>query len=262
MKSLRAKKSQKPLLLAFHGFTGESYDFAPLYEHSTVDPTWRFVDLPGHFRNGESIPPLGEQWETFVSRIDQVVREGMEAQKKMHVLAYSMGARLFLKAMLEQKWQKWSPEKIILVGATAGLESESERVERLAHDRLLAENLRHEGMDCFVDEWMRLPLISSQMQVTSPERISRKKQLNPEALADALIEYSNGTMTPVWNRLSEINGEILLVAGEKDEKFRRIHERMAKLLPNAQTQVVEGAGHAPHLETPGSFAAILKTSLA
>lgn len=258
MKSPDTKKSQKPLLLAIHGFTGEPYDFSPFYENSAVVAEWRFVDLPGHFRNGESVPELSGQWKEFVSRIDQVVREGVETQRKVYVLAYSMGARLFLKALLEEKWNLG---KMILIGATAGLESGSERTERLENDRLLAEKLRHDGINRFIDEWMEQPIIQSQMRTISPERISGKKQLNAEALADALLEFSNGAMAPLWNRLNEISCDTLLVAGERDEKFRSIHERMVKLIPLAQIQVVTDAGHAPHLENADAFSKILGSCL-
>ena len=48
-----------------------------------------------------------------------------------------------------------------------------------------------------------------------------------------------------------------LVVGERDEKFRAIAERMAERLPDARLHVVEGAGHAVHLERPDAVAELL-----
>jgi 2-succinyl-6-hydroxy-2,4-cyclohexadiene-1-carboxylate synthase len=55
-------------------------------------------------------------------------------------------------------------------------------------------------------------------------------------------------MTPLWDRLGELAMPVTLVAGERDEKFRAVAERMAGLIPAARVVVAPGAGHAVHLE--------------
>ncbi len=47
------------------------------------------------------------------------------------------------------------------------------------------------------------------------------------------------------------------MVGERDEKFRAIAERMAAALPSARVRVVEGAGHAVHLEVPDALVELL-----
>lgn len=254
MKSQKEKKLQKPLLLALHGFTGESYDFAPLYERLVIDVEWRFVDLPGHLRNSESLLSESDEWELFVSRIEEIVCEGIEQQRALHVLAYSMGARLFLKALLQEGW---SLSKLVLVGATGGLQSIEEREERLAHDQTLADNLLNNGIDSFIDDWMNQPIIRSQYELTPESRIKGKKQLNAQSLAESLVRYSNGNLPQVWDQLGQLSVETLLVAGEKDEKFQALHERMAQLFKCGKCIVIEGAGHAPHLESPDCFSNVM-----
>ena len=48
-----------------------------------------------------------------------------------------------------------------------------------------------------------------------------------------------------------------LVVGERDDKFRAIAGRMAERLRDARVHVVEGAGHAVHLERPDAVADVL-----
>ena len=48
-----------------------------------------------------------------------------------------------------------------------------------------------------------------------------------------------------------------LIVGERDGKFRAIAERMAAAIPAARLHVVDGAGHAVHLEQPGALAELL-----
>jgi pimeloyl-ACP methyl ester carboxylesterase len=55
--------------------------------------------------------------------------------------------------------------------------------------------------------------------------------------------------------LGELRMPVLLVAGEKDAKFRAIAERMANAIgPRAQCAVVPDAGHAVPLDRPASLA--------
>ena len=258
MKSALNKKSPLPFLLVLHGFTGDAYDFSGLYKDASIRVAWRFVDLPGHFHDERPIPPIDEQWQGFVSRIGEVMNEAADRRVPVYVLAYSMGARLFLKALFENEWH---PAGLILVGATGGLELESERSERLAHDRELAESIREHGIEAFIDSWMRQPMIASQRGMTSAERIRRKKTLLPDALAEALVAFSSGNLPSVWHRLNEIDCPTLLVAGENDSKYRKLHERMVELIPGAEIQIVPNAGHAPYLEQPQTFREILITRI-
>lgn len=258
MKSLHIENSRPTLLLALHGFTGDAYDFSAFYEDTLIDAVWRFADLPGHLYCEQTIPANDRQWADFISRIDQVMQEAENTRARVYILAYSMGVRLLLKALLENNWK---PDGLVLVGATAGLESGIEQKERLEHDRVLADKLRKVGISSFIDDWMQLPIIASQNRVSSPERIRRKKQLNAIALADALLEYSQGNMPPVWDRLGKITSRTWLIAGAQDQKYIDLHRRMVALLPNADMQVIPHAGHAPHIEQPKAFRDVLRACL-
>jgi pimeloyl-ACP methyl ester carboxylesterase len=46
---------------------------------------------------------------------------------------------------------------------------------------------------------------------------------------------------------------VTLIAGARDEKFAALARRMHALLPRAELRLIEGAGHAPHLENPPAF---------
>ena len=55
---------------------------------------------------------------------------------------------------------------------------------------------------------------------------------------------------------------VLVVAGERDAKFRSTGERLAASIgSNARLAIVPDAGHAAHLEAPGAFLDIVRPFL-
>jgi pimeloyl-ACP methyl ester carboxylesterase len=86
--------------------------------------------------------------------------------------------------------------------------------------------------------------------------LAREDRLRSTAsgLAAALRGMGTGVMTPLWDRLGELAMPVTLIAGEHDEKFRAIAERMAEGIPDARVVVAGGAGHAVHLEAPDVIA--------
>ena len=76
----------------------------------------------------------------------------------------------------------------------------------------------------------------------------------PAGLASSLRLAGAGAQEPLWRRLGELGQQalpVLLLTGELDLNYRRHAQRMAALIrPTARLEVVDGAGHACHLERP------------
>ena len=79
----------------------------------------------------------------------------------------------------------------------------------------------------------------------------------PSGLAAALRALGPGEMEPLWARLDELRMPAIVVAGERDSKFRKLGERLAAALPAGELVVVPAAGHAVHLEAPSAVTACL-----
>jgi 2-succinyl-6-hydroxy-2,4-cyclohexadiene-1-carboxylate synthase len=52
---------------------------------------------------------------------------------------------------------------------------------------------------------------------------------------------------------------VLLIVGGLDTKYVDIAHRMAESIPDARVEVIDGAGHACHLEQPERVAHLLGT---
>jgi len=236
-------------LVAVHGFTGSGADFAPLAEalgRSVIAP-----DLPGH--GGTEGPPAA-----VVACADALVMLLAKLElRAFDLLGYSLGGRTALH--LAQRHPR-VVDRLVLVGATAGIEGEAARAQRRRLDEALAARIEAEGVAAFTAWWSRVPIIATQGRIPEPWRSAmRARRLENRAagLAGSLRAAGQGSMAPLWEALGSIRSPALLVVGEEDLEYRRLAGRLSARLPDAQIAVIPDAGHCAHLEaTPAAAAAI------
>jgi 2-succinyl-6-hydroxy-2,4-cyclohexadiene-1-carboxylate synthase len=160
-----------------------------------------------------------------------------------------MGGRLTLHLALERPALV---ERVVLVGATGGLDREEERAARRQADDALAADLERDGLDAFLERWLANPLFATLPRDAAA--LEDRKENTVEGLADSLRRTGTGTQRPLWDDLARLGMPALLVAGERDEKFTALAHRLADGWGGpARVVVIEDAGHACHLEQPDAF---------
>lgn len=231
-------------LVLAHGFTqtGRSWDtFRTHIDPLVPDAETVAVDLPGH---GDASDVRTDLWGS--------ARFLVEAGGPATYIGYSMGGRVALHAALGYPDVV---ERLVVIGATAGIDDPAERAARRADDEGLAERIEQVGVESFVDEWLTNPLFAG-LDGESAGRIDRLR--NTEAgLASSLRRAGTGTQEPLWDRLGEITVPVLVLAGEDDAKFRRLGARLVDSIPNATMSVVADSGHSTHLEQPATTARLV-----
>jgi pimeloyl-ACP methyl ester carboxylesterase len=85
-------------------------------------------------------------------------------------------------------------------------------------------------------------------------QVADRRRNTAAGLAASLRGTGTGTQEPLWDRLAEIGAPTLVLAGERDTKFRALAARLAAGIPGATFAVVPGAGHTAHLEQPAATA--------
>lgn len=238
-------------ILALHGFTGCGADFDSL-KALTKDKGyhWYCPDLPGH---GQSTSP--SDLNSILQELDYTVDRIGEP---VLLLGYSMGGRIALQYALRNVRKL---NGLILVGTTAGIEDEKDRLARLQRDHAMADHIENVGIKVFLDEWRSNPLIKTQDSITDDVRlpmIENRLNLNPQALAQNLRSLGTGSLDPIWDQLQNIHCPAKVLAGEFDLKFVKIGQKLAQSLPNASFSVVPGVGHCAHLENSHFFLAELE----
>jgi len=226
-----------------HGFTQTSGCWSPIDDDLATDHEVVRVDAPGH---GGSADVRADLWEAG--------RAIAGAGGAATYVGYSMGGRMCLHAALTR------PDvvrRLVIISATAGIDSDDERARRRDADAQLGDHLVEVGVEQFVDEWLAQPLFAT----LPPERAHRAERLTntAEGLASSLRLTGTGTQEPLWGHLASLDMPVLAVAGALDGKFRALGERLvASIGAGGELVVIPDAGHTVHLEQPEAFLVVLR----
>lgn len=170
------------------------------------------------------------------------------------VVGYSMGGRLALRAVLRNPRRY---RALVLLGATPGIAEDGQRRSRKAADDELADWMERSPIQAVVNHWEMQPVFATQ----SPDLVERQRRgrlsHDPSQLAAMLRATGQGVLAPVWGELHKLALPVLAVAGELDDRYAQIAERMAREIPLGQAAIVPQAGHAAHLEEPDAFSDLL-----
>jgi len=247
---VRSHGAGVPLLL-LHGFMGRGSSFG---RHASAFAQWFrvvVVDLPGHGRSG--IPPDFARASVERTADDLATILDRDGVGPAHVLGYSLGARVALRLAA---FHPRMVRRLVLESPSAGIPTERERRARRAADAARADRLERDGIAAFVDEWEREPVFASQTAL-QPERAARLRaerlDNRPAGLAASLHGAGQGSMEPLHDRLAAILNPTLVIAGALDPVGWARAERVAAGIPGARLEILAGAGHTPHLETPAAF---------
>lgn len=239
-----------PLLL-LHGFTGTARMWSTQIDawserHRVIAP-----DLLGHGGSDAPPDPAAYALDRQAASLADLL-ELLEA-KPATVVGYSMGARLALVLALEHPD---SVARLVLESPSAGVADERDRAARREADEHLAQEIERDGTAAFVARWEAMPIFASHAdlpaEVEAHQRAERRRH-TPTGLAASLRGAGQGAMPPLHDRLPLVVAPTLVLAGALDQTGRGRADTVAHGIPDARLEVIEGAGHTPHLESPDEF---------
>jgi 2-succinyl-6-hydroxy-2,4-cyclohexadiene-1-carboxylate synthase len=241
-----ATDGRGPRLVLVHGFHQNRNCWGPLAADLARDHEVVRVDLPGH---GRSSGVAADAWATA----DLIVTTGGGAT----YIGYSMGGRLALHAALAHPSQV---RALVVIGATAGIDDSAARRDRVERDELVARRIESEGVERFTSEWLAQPLFSG---VPESMRFVEERLTNSaQGLAASLRRVGTGAQDPLWEKVSDIAGPVLVVAGANDDKFAAEGRRLVEAIgARAGLALIPGSGHSPHLERPAATLTVLRAWL-
>jgi 2-succinyl-6-hydroxy-2,4-cyclohexadiene-1-carboxylate synthase len=223
------------------------------------------VFVPGFMQRGEAWAPVAgrvaERYPTLcldfaTHTLDERLAElRAAAPAGSVVVGYSLGGRL---ALLLAAREPGRIGALVTVGSSAGIDDPAERERRRASDEELAAWIEGASIEAVVERWEAQPVFADQ----SPELVAAQRPgrlaHRPYDLATLLRSAGQGAVPPVWHALPSLQAPLLAIAGERDERYVAAAARIAELAPYGRSLVVEGAGHAAHLERPAAVAAAIE----
>jgi 2-succinyl-6-hydroxy-2,4-cyclohexadiene-1-carboxylate synthase len=267
--TVRVAGRGRPVLF-LHGFSGSGLSWAGI---AGLGNRARAIvpDLPGHGATG---------WEAVVAAVpgaagagdgppDHRPRASVErtaddlaaivrrlVADRVNVVGYSLGARIALRLAVAH------PEvvgRLVLEAPSAGIVDPAARAERAAADAERARFVVSEGIEAFAARWEAEPVLAGEAALPARARERQaaiRRSQTPLGLAASLVYAGQGAMEPLHEALGQITAPTLVIAGA-DDPARARAEEVAAAIPGARLVLVPGAGHAPHLERPDRFHALL-----
>ena len=260
-------------VLFLHGFSGSGLSWAGL---AGLGGRVRAIvpDLPGHGGTGWQTDPAPAGAATPVpspaaSETDDRPRASVErtaddlaaivrrlGAERVDVVGYSMGARIGLRLAVAH------PDlvrRLVLEAPSAGIADAPARAERAAADAERARLAVTEGIEAFAARWEAEPILAGEAALPTAVRSRQaaiRRANTPLGLAASLVYGGQAAMDPLQGRLAAVTTPTLVVVGAVDPARARAEE-VATAIPGARLAVVAGAGHAPHLERPDRFHALV-----
>ncbi len=225
-----------------HGFT-QTRDSAHRFRTILAEAreVWT-LDLPGHGGAAALEASLAESADLVAAALPDGAAD---------LGGYSMGARVALHVALRHPDRV---SRLVLLGASRGLVDDAERAARRASDEALARHALDVGAEAFLDEWLARPMFA-RLPDDPDERAARSR--DAAGLASSLRRCGVGVQAWLGDAISAISTPTLALAGELDAKFTLEADAIAAAVGRGLVALVDGAGHAAHLEEPDAAAALV-----
>ena len=235
-----------PDVVLLHGFTHTGASWDPVV--AALAESYRALapDIRGH----------GSATDRMPVALEGVLHDfAMVAPARCTLAGYSMGGRIALHVALGLPGRV---DRLVLIGASPGIADGDEREARRRADERLAAEIEASTIEQFAARWALTPVLAGQPPAVAAAVAADRLRNRPVGLARALRGLGTGALRSLWDRLPELEMPVVLVVGERDQKFRAIAgEMVASGLERAEIVVVPGAGHAVHLEAPGAVARVI-----
>jgi 2-succinyl-6-hydroxy-2,4-cyclohexadiene-1-carboxylate synthase len=170
-------------------------------------------------------------------------------------VGYSMGGRLCLRLALDR------PDLVrglVLISASPVIADSHLRAAGPEADEQLAREIERDGVDAFLERWLRQPLFAT-LPADAAALDARRVGNTVATLTHALRALGQGAQEPLWDRLVDLEPPFLPVAGSLDERYVDIAFEMARTVGgDVRPILLGGAGHAAHLEQPDAVASLLR----
>ena len=107
--------------------------------------------------------------------------------------------------------------RLVLIGATGGIEDPAARAGRRQADETTAAALEASGdVDAFIARWVSGPMFA---RLADAAQTVERRRNSAAGLASSLRLAGTGTQEPLWDRIPKLAVPLLALAGTDDSRF-------------------------------------------
>lgn len=230
------------LVLMLHGWGDSHRGLADLSQFLTNRYQVLAVDLPGF--GGSQAPPMAWDLDNYADFLEALLIK-LDLKQLYAVIGHSNGAAIAVRATATNHL---SPKRLVLLGA-AGIRNPSSTKKTV--------------LKYFTKFGKALTVILPKHQ-----RNQLRRQLYNTVGSDRLVipeltsTFEKVVAQDVRSDAAQLNLPVLLIYGQNDQatpvRFGQIYEQ---LIPNAQLQIVDHAGHFVHLDQPDKVKTLIEDFL-
>ena len=239
-----------PTLLALHGALSSGKMWEPLFQ---TMPGVRFIapDLPGHGASADALPDV----HTQTTRAMQALIDATGGP--VDLVGYSYGGTIALRIAVETPERVRSLTLIEPVFFAVALADDPDFVSDMsALEEVLTNEGRHAATKAFLGQWgggLPWAMMPKETQDDMASRIQVIIDAGP-----ALYEDTAGMLAE--GRMQALDIPVLLLRGSQSPHVvETINTGLARRIPEAQSCVIEGAGHMAPISHPKECAAQMRS---
>lgn len=229
-----------PLLLC-HPYLLDSTVFDGQLESLGRERRLILVDFPGF---GHSPKPQGDvSFAVYAKALREVLARKQIA--RVDALGLSMGSYALLEL---QRQAPLMLRRLVLVGARAGLASS----EQKARHEAAARRVKTEGIGWLEEVWVPI-LLRANPELPARRIVSHiLRRASPQGVAAAALALAG--REDQTNVMRTLTCSTLIVQGADDRATSLAEaEALTRLIPQAQLEVLTGAGHLANVDEPERF---------
>lgn len=242
-----------------HGFLGRPTDWNDVKADLPQSENIR-IYTPDYFKEPELNPH--HTFDSFAENYTNWVLSLGCASDVNVLVGYSLGGRLALH-VFDKNPSLW--KKIICISANPGFEDQyfdfnsisDERRTRWLNDSKWAEEFFKNSWDKVMEKWNAQTVFAG----GKGEPLRLEKDYSKEALSLALTQWSLAQQKNMRDLLKNNGQKVLWLAGEKDEKFVAISNKLKLEIPELDLKIIPKASHRILFDNPQAVSQILNEQM-
>jgi 2-succinyl-6-hydroxy-2,4-cyclohexadiene-1-carboxylate synthase len=228
------------VVVLLHGFTQTARLWGPFGDSLARSHTLVSVDLPGHGGSDGVRADLPGTADLVRDAVATAI-----GPEPSDLLGYSLGARVALHVATGTGM---NIRRLVVIGATGGIEDPAVRSQRRQADEATAAALEESGdVDAFIHRWLSGPMFA---RLADTADAAERRRNSAVGLASSLRLAGTGTQEPLWDRIPKLTVPLLALAGTDDARFAAHALRLTRTAPQGVASLIPGGGHAVHLAQP------------